>query len=774
MEYLIAAVIIIAILYCLIVYVILPLSKVAAIISITCGGLYALYVSILSFFSSVEQNKDPYKTYVDKNPNKPDGVRRNYFFGPGFHQISKITSGAFDNLNNYRRKLNEWKDTAIQHNWLIDIWIYLGYIFAIISSQILALIFVIVFSIIMSVIILVGIIIFYVFFSLLWIIDRTVLLLKSIRSRCPHCKRISIIPVFICPTCGLEHKHLVPGPYGVLKRKCACGTMLSTTFINGRSKYSALCPYCDHELYSSSSIQYGIQLVGGIGTGKTTFLAAFLHEYKKWLISSQNIVCRENPVDAFAELEDWFQTGKAESTSEKNASMYSIIHNSDKNTSIQMTIYDISGETFSYAESDLQQQQLKYCEGFLMVIDPTMAPELISISITNFINSINEMKKGKTSKLSEVPVAIIITKADLYKTELGLPEIRTSYINSGKNIDFQQYQNDVCRSFLLRHGYNMPINLIASEFSDICYFPVSAMGHNLSMHQYEPWGVLEPVFWLMNHENCPLKSIITGQNGSGNNNRKSFITILKYCLISVALIITALFIVYLIQFNNKIEDPNPSIDQIVETLMNPTQNYSTVENIDRNMREETIDLTPTTIITKNHQLGELVTIGKYITKNDYTIEPLQWYVIYADESSTVLLSKKIIARGPYDYSGNTVPLEQSFIYTWLNGGFKNDSLSEIVSKCPLSLRLLRVDEAYNIRSFIPLNGEATEYALMNGTFYERNQNYVPWLTQTFSTSGNRIVTINSDGAIDEYGITADTGCGIRPVLELNCTIDDLL
>ncbi len=500
--------------YLLIVYIILPIASVVGIITLVVSAVYGLVVSISSFVKSFKEHLNPYDTYVDKHIDVPVGVKRNYCFGPGFHQISEIVKGAFDNLTEYRTKLTAWKDSALQQKWFIDMWIYLGYGFAVFCAQVLGFIWVSVFSVILATAIVIGLVVFFLFFSILWLTDRIVLVLKSIHSRCPNCKRKSVIPVFVCPTCGLEHKKLVPGPYGVFKRKCTCGTMLATTFLGGRSKYAALCPFCETELLSSSSQQYGIQLVGGVGTGKTTFLAAFWHEYKDWLSHRNDVTFEETPADAFADLEEWFNTGKSESTLETNANMYSIIHTTGPNTSVQMTVYDIAGEAFDFAGSETQQQQFRYCEGFLLVVDPTAAPSYVSETITNFINSMDEVKGKHTAKTASVPVAVIITKSDLHKKEIGLPRIRSTYKSepeSENQITFEEHQNDVCRTFLFDHGYENAINLIEAEFSNVRYFPVSSMGHNSEDGQYEPWGVLDPVFWLMSSDNCPLRSLIQKQ-----------------------------------------------------------------------------------------------------------------------------------------------------------------------------------------------------------------------------------------------------------------------
>lgn len=509
----VAVCVVVWLLYLLVEYVIMPIASVLLTVIAVVSMGYALFVSLHSFISAFRENLNPYKTYVDNHADATQGIKRNYCFGPGFHQISQIVSGAFKNLADYRIKLKAWKDKAIRHSWIIDMWIYIGYGLAIFCAQVLGCIWVGVFSFILATGIIIGMIGFFLFFSILWLSDRTVLIKNSIHTRCPNCKRKSVVPTFECPTCGLEHKNLVPGPYGVMKRKCSCDTILATTFIGGRSQYKAHCPFCDTELFSSGSQHYGIQLVGGIGAGKTTFLAAFWHEYRAWLNRLQGISYEETPSEAFEILDEWFESGAAEATTETNASMYSILHSTGKNTSIQMTVYDIAGEVFNFSEADLQQQQFRYCEGFLLVIDPTASANYVSETIGNFINSLDEIMGKHATKSAAVPVAAIITKSDLYKREIGLPRIRATYksaeASASEPYAYADHLNNVCRTFLLEHGFDNAVNLIEAEFSNIRYFPVSAMGHSMEDGQYEPWGVLDPVFWLMGHENCPLREIVT-------------------------------------------------------------------------------------------------------------------------------------------------------------------------------------------------------------------------------------------------------------------------
>ncbi|NJN68199.1 MAG: hypothetical protein HC884_16535, partial [Chloroflexaceae bacterium] len=67
---------------------------------------------------------------------------------------------------------------------------------------------------------------------------------RGVTMECPYpdCYQQFRLPHYRCPTCGAIHQQLVPGPYGVLKRRCQCGTLLPTSEVNGREQLQAFCP----------------------------------------------------------------------------------------------------------------------------------------------------------------------------------------------------------------------------------------------------------------------------------------------------------------------------------------------------------------------------------------------------------------------------------------------------------------------------------------------------------------------------------------------------
>lgn len=516
MEYLIIIAIVLGILYALIVYVIMPLGGILGIASLVIGLGYALYTSIRSFVGAVKIHKDPYTTYVDSSPNASPGINRNYFFGPGFHQLDAIVKKAFSLQGNHINDLKDWRDMHLVSVSYRDIWIWLFFIIAAVFTYIFGFAWTLVFSILLSVVLIVGVVLFFLFFSVLWGLDRLILSIKAIQSRCSSCKRVSVVPTFICPDCGMEHKNLTPGPYGIYERKCSCGKRLPTTFINGRSELDAICPFCSTDLAASDARQFGIQLVGGVSTGKTTYLAAFLHKYLEVLSHIPNISVTLSPQAAFDELARWYEHGYSAATTETNAIMYSIIQNTDKQDPVQFTIYDIAGEAFGRLGNDTQQHQFNYCEGILFVVDPTTAPSHVWQTMSSFIQEFTNLRGLHPTKMADVPVVIMITKSDLYKKLIGLPKIKATHsANLKRNPDAKEYltidhvRNGICRDFLLNNDYGNTINLIEAQFNNIQFFPVSAMGHPQENGGcYEPWGVLEPVIWLMSQHSFYFNDIV--------------------------------------------------------------------------------------------------------------------------------------------------------------------------------------------------------------------------------------------------------------------------
>ena len=523
MGWLILIAIVLVLLYLLIVYIIIPIVVPIAIIAIIGAGIYGFIKSIQGFSSSFIEHMNPYKTYTDKSPNAPSGVNRNYFFGPGLHQIKETIKDAFSKMTSYHEDLIEKRNKYATYSWgwkkyVINGSVWMMYIVAVSCIFVFGSAWTALFSVAMATVILLGMAGFFVYFTTLWIIDRLILWGKSIQSRCGRCKNKSVVPNFICSACGMEHIRLTPGPYGVLYRKCSCGLRLSTTIFTGRSKLMAKCPKCATELAASDAKQFGIQVIGGVSAGKTTFLAAFWHEYIAMLESKGVKEYEKHPSEAFDQLDEWFSQGISSATTETNANMYSIVHRFSKKSSYQLTLYDIAGESFADIGYEIQQQQFRYCEGFIFIIDPCASPDVASDVISSFTQTFRELTGKHSGELSKIPAVVVISKADLFKKEIGLPKIRathksnpTGYAKADGTSNLEDTRNGMCRKFLENRDFVNVVNLLDGEFNNVQYYPTSAIGQEAVYGTaYEPWGVIEPVKWILQNTDSEFREEVFG------------------------------------------------------------------------------------------------------------------------------------------------------------------------------------------------------------------------------------------------------------------------
>lgn len=494
-------------LYLLIVYVIAPIAGIVSIIIAAAATIYSLYVSCRSFFPTVLKHRDPYDDptdpYVDTHKDAIKGVQRGYFFGPGLHQLKVIVRESFEELKDYLDNVEAWKNRVVADHpsKFITIPVTIFYGLTCLLTYVFGGLWVSIFSVVLSAILLIGMVVFFLFFSGLWIADRLYLLLHSIECRCRECHRISTVPIFLCDRCGEQHKKLTPGPYGIFSRTCSCGNELPTTVFSGRSKLEALCPHDYTPLAASNAKQIGVQLVGNTQSGKTTYLASFWHCFNERAKLINTISVEYAPNNLFELLESNFQSGdKFDVTKKKNAEMYSAVIEEEGRLPLQFSIYDIAGEAFEELDTNVQQEQFSYCEGIMFVVDPSDAPSQAESSISLFISNFEVMKGISASKVVSLPVAVLITKADLFKREIGPTKIKVEHNKIVKaapdpeNLpDYRETRSAICREFLIDHGFEQVVNTLEAKFHDVSYYPVSAIGHEPNSESYEPWGVLEPM-----------------------------------------------------------------------------------------------------------------------------------------------------------------------------------------------------------------------------------------------------------------------------------------
>ena len=539
MEVFIGIILVVVAIYLVVKYVIPAIVAVSGIAAVIIAGVAVIvgFISaVTNYFSAIKNNLNFLHWEWEKDD---EPARRSYFFGPGYAQLFATIKSAFE--------LNAASGTKISATgksfkgastgiWgaakAIGGFIYtvVGYICVYVIGMILCAVLGLIHGSITTVFMILS----YVIFTIVWIIDRIYLLKNKIRSDCPTCHSRFLIPTFMCPDCGAMHKKLVPGPYGIWKHKCTCGKKLPATFLNGRSKLEAFCPDCGSPLVASDARPVVFQLVGGSKAGKTVYLSAFFHEYLQKLSSNKNLefTITDQYQPFFDELEEWYNGIDCPATAQLNSQMYPLLIDSSLGVKRQFSIYDIAGEMFDgfTADTEIQQQQFHYCDGLLFLIDPFSSGNLRTNKInagedvsdfsdmavedvaTNFINYLIRTGHAKANSRCNIPIAILIAKADIkeVKREIGPAKISNIFRNNTEQYGtYENARDSICRQFLVDIGLSATVDNLETQFSNLHYFPVSAMGHSADGTPYEPWGIMEAVEWMLPLADKELSDLIT-------------------------------------------------------------------------------------------------------------------------------------------------------------------------------------------------------------------------------------------------------------------------
>ena len=525
MGYVIAGILIIIAIYLFVVYVLPVIAAGAGIAAAIVAGIAIVvgsFSAIKNYIVAITSEMNFLHWTWEKST---EPAKRSYFFGPGYVQLGRTISKAFELNSESGHKVSETASNLRgDSGWwgvIKSIAATLYQVIAYICIYVLGTCLCAGLGLIHGTITTVFMLLCYVIFTIVWLVDRVYLWKNKIRSDCPNCHSRYLIPHFTCPQCGVTHQKLVPGPYGIWKHKCDCGYKLPSTFFNGRSKLESFCPDCGSSIVASNARPIVFQLIGGSKAGKTVFLSAFFHEYfSKLQKRGLSVTVADQYQPYFDELEYWYSGADCPATAQLNSQMYPLLIDSSLGVRRQFSIYDIAGEMFDgfTAEGEIQQQQFHYCDGLLFLLDPFSSGNLREDRISsgtdmsdfsnmpvedvaaNFINYLIRTGHAKANARCNIPLSVIIAKADIreVKRAIGPAKIKSIFENNpGKYETIEQARDGECRQFLIDIGLSATVDNLEAQFPNIHYFPVSAMGHSPDGSEYEPWGVVEPVEWIL-------------------------------------------------------------------------------------------------------------------------------------------------------------------------------------------------------------------------------------------------------------------------------------
>jgi hypothetical protein len=213
--------------------------------------------------------------------------------------------------------------------------------------------------------------------TVLRVADSAVLRVKNIRMVCPNsdCYERVPYPAYECPgdECTRRHRDVRPGRFGILRRRCWCGTQMKTLLLFGSSGMNAYCPYCGHSLEHrpGKAPEIVLPFFGAAGAGKTRLLLSMVTQLRMW--SREGFAVEFGDSATASKLEDASElldpkkaTGK---TPVQLPQAYVIRLVSKPGTRI-LHMFDAAGEYFYSAERTQELRFLDKAETFILVIDP--------------------------------------------------------------------------------------------------------------------------------------------------------------------------------------------------------------------------------------------------------------------------------------------------------------------------------------------------------------------------------------------------------------------
>ena len=115
-------------------------------------------------------------------------------------------------------------------------------------------------------------------------------------------------------------------------------------------------------------------------------------------------------------------------------------------------------------------------------------------------------------KMSDTPVAVVITKTDLtaIRRKIGRVKIKSEFAaNQGQYYNYEDACDKLCRQYLSSIGLANALNNLDSVFSHVSCFPVSSIGHYANGNPFEPQNVVTPISWLARQCQSSIKDLAT-------------------------------------------------------------------------------------------------------------------------------------------------------------------------------------------------------------------------------------------------------------------------
>jgi hypothetical protein len=337
--------------------------------------------------------------------------------------------------------------------------------------------------------------------------DSATLWVKNVRMVCPYCYERVPYPAYGCPgpDCTRRHRDVRPGKYGIIRRRCRCGTRMNTLLLFGSSRMAAFCPHpgCERSLEHrpGEAPEIVLPFFGATGAGKTRLLFSMVTQFQEWTERGQ-LKAEFGDSSTVRDLDiasTIIRSGSSTVGTSVELPRAHVIRLILKKGARILQLYDAAGERFYNTDRTQELRYLNKARTFILVIDPLSVEafwqqlpaatqaELSSVrsaapSPELAYQQTHQQIEAMGVRLKKVRLAVVFSRADL----LGMPD------------------GDVAEWARSQLGLGNLIRSTTQNFKETCYFRTAAiMDAEGTMHK----SITELMRWLMAQESVDLPGV---------------------------------------------------------------------------------------------------------------------------------------------------------------------------------------------------------------------------------------------------------------------------
>lgn len=348
------------------------------------------------------------------------------------------------------------------------------------------------------------------------LLETLLLLYRRVFLACPSCYKRFGLATHACPGCGAEHSALVPGTYGIFRRRCGCGQLLPTLYLFGRARLPSSCPHCSRPLHLVLDARnLHVPVVGGPSAGKTSYLMATMVQLDRCTADGSLAMSFPDALNQrlFAAARESFQQGEVLlKSADLSPHAFRVRLDVSAGKRSLLYVYDAAGELYQGRETLRAHEYYAYTHGVLFLVDPFSLDAVRGPNEQEFSRVESRVKASVehpqfvydrmiatlrehgrlNGRIGGIRLAVVLTKSDALMAvgrETALPPARPAEGPTENRV----------RRWLRERGEDNLVRCFEHDFREVEYFHCSALGRlpDESSRPFQPDGVLAPLSWLL-------------------------------------------------------------------------------------------------------------------------------------------------------------------------------------------------------------------------------------------------------------------------------------